>query len=218
MVRKLLLVVLILGVVSPALGDDLIPPPWDRFTPNTVYANWGFDTPGDNGIYVAEDFWQFSTFDDPYIDTFFGDAIWLDQYEGRDGVLNPFEGDYLQVHLDNYDCFNPIKYVFLQITWWTDAFLGDQPIPEVFDAYSPHGDVDWSDAELTDEFELGDGWMYSRWSIEIWPNPEWEWINIYPAMDGDMFIDQIVIDTLCIPAPGALVLLGLASVTRRRRR
>ena len=217
MVRKTLVLILVLGIMSPVLADDIIPPPWDRFTPNTVYAEWGFDAPGNNGVYVAEDFWQLSTFDDPSIDTYYGDANWLDVYEGRDGVLNPWAGDYLQMHLDNYNCFNPVKYIYLQITWWTDGFMGDMPFPEMYDAYSPHGPVDWSDALLTDEIDLGDGWMYSRWYIEVWPKPEWEWINIYPDLGGDMYIDQIVIDTLCIPAPGGLALLGLAVLGRRRR-
>ncbi|UCD73832.1 MAG: hypothetical protein JSV91_08530 [Phycisphaerales bacterium] len=219
MVKRLVIIVLMLGLAAPAMADDLIPPPWDRYTPNTVFAHWTFDSPAnDEGQYVAEDFWQLSVFDDPYIDSYYNDAYWLDEFEGRDGVINPWGGDYLQMHLDNYDCYSPVKFIYLQITWWTDGYEGDRPLPDVWDAYSPHGPVDWSVAEITDEFELGDGWWYSRWYIEMWPNPEWEWINFYPAWSEDMYIDQIVVDTLCIPAPGALALLGLAGLIRRRRR
>ena len=217
MMKRLIMLALILGLVAPVLADDLIPPPWDRYIANSVYANWGFDAPADN-YYVAEDFWQLSIFDDPYIDTYYGDANWIEQWEGRFGVLNPVGADFPQIHLDNYDCYNPVKHIYLQITWWTDGMQGDRPLPGVWDAYSPHGDVQWSDPTLTDEFELGDGWWYSRWYIEIWPNPEWEWINLYPAWGEDMYVDQVVVDTLCIPAPGALALLGLAGLIRRRRR
>ena len=214
MVRRLLTLVLVLGLAGPVLADDLIPPPWDRYTPNTVFAHWGFDNPADDGVYVAEDFWQMDYFADPIIDTYYGDADWYDEWEGRDGVLGPWGGDTVQMHLDNYNCNNPVKYMYIQVTWWTG---GDQPLPEVFDAYSSHGDVTWSDAVLTDEEDLGGGWMYNRWYIEMWPNPEWEWINFYA--DGDMYIDQIVVDTLCtIPAPGVLALLGVAGLIQRRRR
>ena len=218
MIKRLVMLALVLGLVAPVLADDLIPPPWDRYTPNTVYADWGFDAPGNNGVYVAEDFWQLSSFDDPYIDTYYGDAYWLDQFEGRDGVLNPWGSDVVQIHLDNYNCYNPVKYMYLQITWWTDGSQGGRPLPMVWDAYSPHGDVTWSDAVATDEFELGDGWWYSRWYIEMWPNPEWEWVNFIPDWSETMYIDQIVVDTLCIPAPGVLALLGVAALIRRRRR
>lgn len=218
MVRRLVTLVLVLGLVGPVLADDLIQPDW-RYTPNTVFAHFGFDSPANaDGQYIAEDFWQLVTFEDPWIDTYYGDADWYDDFEGRQGVLGPWGGDVVQLHLDNYNCYNPVKYMYLQVTWWTDGFTGDQPLPEVFDAYSSHGDVTWSDAVLTHEDDLGGGWMYNRWYIEMWPNPEWEWVNFYAANNGDMYIDQIVVDTLCIPAPGALALLGAAGLVRARRR
>ena len=62
----------------------------------------------------------------------------------------------------------------------------------------------------------GTNWIHSAFSMRIYPNPSFEIVRI----DGGIMVDEVVIDTICVPEPRTLGLLGLGvltSVFRRRR-
>ena len=50
--------------------------------------------------------------------------------------------------------------------------------------------------------------------LNIEPNPAFEIVRI----DGAVMVDEIVIDTICIPEPASLALLGLGGLALMRRR
>jgi hypothetical protein len=60
----------------------------------------------------------------------------------------------------------------------------------------------------------GANWWHSTYNLRIYPNPDFEILRI----DGTVMVDQIVIDTICIPEPAALILLAFGGLLLLRRR
>jgi hypothetical protein len=138
----------------------------------------------------------------------------------------------LVFYLDNYDFANPEKWVRVIVNYriadgegnpnnltvggfnvWTAA-------PDSVETSEPI----WVDAgEPVGYIDQGDGWAIAAFDFIIQPNPEEEWIEIvfgyqtesyfFPAENGDVFIDEVQINTRCVPIPGAVWLLGSGLVT-----
>ena len=82
---------------------------------------------------------------------------------------------------------------------------------------------DWAefDGELINQQLLVDGWIHEVWAMTAPLNPEYEWFEFGFAEGQGVYIDQIVIETLCyVPEPATMALLGLGSLLmiRRKRR
>ena len=77
-------------------------------------------------------------------------------------------------------------------------------------------------AYLEERVQLGDGWLKDAYSFVLFPNCDWEFIDLgfNASAAGMVAVDSVTIDTLCIPEPATLGLLVLGSTTllRRRRR
>ena len=65
--------------------------------------------------------------------------------------------------------------------------------------------------------DLGNDWMSSVWEFTIEPNPEYELISLAPY-ECTMYIDEIVVDTICVPEPATLCLLAFGGFMLRRKR
>ena len=189
----------ILGAASAGFADDLNPPPW-RQSEATTYQRWDFSTPDNMPVPDS----VYNPYGTPAL------RVKTD-YQWSDGVW-PLSGE-IDVYIPNYPPERPEKWIWLQLTWkpedlCPDPFLPDEPIVGVV----PFDSMEMSKTQLN----LDDGWKHTTFKINLYPNPSEEWISI----KGDIKVDQVVIDTRCIPEPATLALLGagaLMVVARRRR-
>ena len=132
---------------------------------------------------------------------------------GRQGIWS-LSGS-IDVTVDNHDPPNDFKWVWLQLTW-AQEYPGESDEPAFYDL-DPPPDPAWP-VTLTDEVDWGDGWKTSLYEWRIYPNPPDESFTIGFDYAG-ILVDELVIDTWCIPEPGtlSLLLLGGLALTRRRR-
>jgi hypothetical protein len=184
---------------------DVSIPDW-RGDPGSTYQAWEFLTPD---IPPAPD-----VVDNPYGDpelvlTQAGD--WISSIDGYEGVW-PLSGE-IDVWIPNRLPTLWWKDIQIQLTWkpagLTDPQWDDEPLVGVTPCIDPYKLIMVSTSE-----GLGQGWMYSVYQIEAIPNPPCEWI----AIKGDILVDELVIDTICIPEPATVCLLGLGTLTLLLRR
>lgn len=208
--RGVLFVMAVVALLAPAaVADDLYTPSW-RGAPTSTYQHWSFDQAWADYDHIVPDVWT-NPYGEPYANATQWEA-WYDELEGRQGVLYVDYYDYFEMMIPNHDLEWSDKYIYLQVTWHNSALT---PEPDV---YIPSGDQ--NTVELVESRDLGCGWMWDLWYIHIWPNPDLEEIDFYGGPSGEpgLLIDQIVVDTICIPEPAALSLLALAGFMALRRR
>ncbi len=208
--KHLVLMLLVAGIVFPAvaMADDRNPPPW-RYEPNTTFSHWdqwlgasGEKTesfaPDDEFNYLGES--AQATSDAPVVEVI--------DYAGSEDVLHIEDyGSYkgLVLTIPNYPDPNPYKEVVLQVVWHWDGGPGY--------AIDPLGEM--IDSQLS--YPLGNDWYYDYivWRIE--PNPTSETITLTNEW-GDLYIDQIVVDTICAPEPTTIGLVMIGALVALRRR
>jgi hypothetical protein len=201
-------------VVGSALADDRNPPPWDRAADGTTHGIWEFYTSDPNPLPDVADY----PYGDPGMSVYPGiGQEWWDVWGGRDGVW-PLSGT-IEIEIPNRPEPLPDKFIWVQVTWAEQA-PGTFPI--VTETLTGAG------AELVDEVILeptnepdpaGQNWKHSTYLIHLQPNPDFEIVKI----DGAVMVDEVVVDTICIPEPATVVMLltaamAAAGICIRRRR
>lgn len=201
---KRTVVTIVIGLlVSPAaLSDYLDQPPWAGTSGFETYQGWEFT----NDLNP-------SVIDNPYGDPVLAGGTHLSIYEGREGILYYDAFDSITIDIPNANNDNPVKEIWMQVTYYV-----------FFDFPSLSYAIEGSGGESTrfgsgsiDPTPLGNGWYYEavHWIIE--PNPAAETITLESFFD-DIYIDQLHIDTICIPEPASLsMLVGLGLLMIRRR-
>ena len=230
-------VLALLLMALPAMADDVLPPDW-RGQQNTITAGWDQFSP--TGIGPGQQIIPGNMLDTEPQGAFDGLLIggvaswnsgcWVYQnYNGRQGVIevNPGTGlGPVSIGLVNFDFPNPEKKIRLQITFQGTGVMdfyvtsgpGSLPDPVPFFPWTKY------DAVVSESYDHGDGWQTSAYDIILPENPGWEnimldWGYNTGPQTWACWIDQIVIDTQCVPEPASLCLLslgGLALLIRRR--
>jgi hypothetical protein len=134
---------------------------------------------------------------------------WSDNLDGHQGVwtFSSF-GSGVLVNIPNNPVSQPVKEMQVELIWEAasiSAFIPDQPIIGV-----------WADnfqKQLTGEESIGGNWKASLYKISIWPNPSAEQITI----NGDIRLDQIIVDTICIPEPATMALFVASALYAAKR-
>jgi hypothetical protein len=198
---------------TSALADDLFPPVW-RFNPGTTVQHWDFTAGPAGGAPDA------LPYNNPYgagpLLSPLAPANWMPTFSGRNDVwnLNGTAGaGGLDFFVPNTGVGTHQKNLWLQITYWA-------PVPG-----GPLGVQITSGSGLFTQISstvtpLPGGWFHelSVWNVPSCPQKEV--VHLFP-MGTLAYVDQVVIDTQCIPVPtpaaaAPLTLAGLVALRRRR--
>ena len=191
-------------MAAPSLG-------WDRGDAGTTYQEWTFDD-GENPAAPEID-------ENPYgpAEATISDngAIWFSSYIGRSGVWGNHPELQISLDIPNQEVPNPWKEIWLEIGYrgileqvTVEPLPGGATVEPI-----PIAQNTWGGADTN-------FWYKSVYAWHIEPNPDAEVIFISATGTGG-FIDYVAVDTICIPAPGAVLLgsigAGLVGWLRRRR-
>jgi hypothetical protein len=223
MCRKLVFLisfVLVLGLCSNALAEDLNLPPWagapgsvyileefNEESPSTYANAWanmpeaqlmvphpqGYFIDPDRLAFLWDDFENVVEAYGEYVSPVWGiqgwittDGVWLDEYQGRDGVLQcPGFG----FELANFEG-EGTKHIWIQMVTRGPALEGAEV----------EGEGWWEemDLELISEIDLGGGWFHYTYLLELEFNPSWEAFSFFTGFGENLtYIDQLVVDTIC---------------------
>lgn len=210
--RNLTFVLVFTAFAVHARADDTFHPPWTRFQPNTTTQEWTFPdanlphAPDNNAILwnpngVAS---QLDTLN------LGGGAAWLPTFNGRSGIYalhpaSPVGPSILVFEVPNTQNPLPEKDVWAQITWFVDPGTNSIDLTPFGGAVPP---TTVENGTILDAF----GWRHSTFSYVLHPNPSLEYYQIRNNSTATIYIDQVVIDSQCVPEPASMAMLGLGFI------
>lgn len=220
MKKTFILVVAVLAaaftsVVSATIINDTAPT-W-RGQPNTTYQAWGFDTAAATPAVLEagcdNDYGTPSLTINGVSTGFPPVTYWKNTDNGHQGVWRMYGDSYAQIFLPNVPVINDQKIVQLQITYYASGYTGADPELFVFSspAYTNLVVNQISKVQLDEHY-----YYHAIWEIVIEPNPYEETLYILPR-DCTIYIDEIIVDTICIPEPATIAVLTLGGLLLRKK-
>jgi hypothetical protein len=209
--RRLAVVSAVVGVmlvVNAAWAEDYNPPPW-RGGENTTSAQWLFNDASYDlvapDVFSSNPTLAAGTFSIEYDPP---DTVWLSSWNGASGVWRLESPSNITMEIPNFDNDGLQKEIWMQLTYIADG--AGEPFIYTDPLFS---------GEVTTSDPVADGLYWNiTYHIIIEPNPASETIWIQP-LDCTLYLDQIVIDTICtVPEPATICLFGLGALALLRKR
>lgn len=209
--------ILALGAHGSALAAlmDLDAPSW-RTTPpgsaTTTMQGWSFSTNANPAVADA----LHNNFGTPTLTIDNGGyplgTAWFSTYAGATGVWSFTAVGAINVYIPNTGNNAPDtwKEINLQIVYKDGGGTGDE-IPLLTDPQL-------ESTVRTRHQEIGtNGYFLDTYKIVIRPNPPGEEVLAF-TMQCKLFVDEIVIDTICLPEPATMAILALGGLMLQRRK
>jgi len=204
---------LLLSSAGATLALDINPPEW-RGLPGTTWQGWEFNV---NDTMPPADIGD-NRYGNPIAFVNPIDPGWIADLDGMQGVW-PLSGEiYAEVPNTPFDPLHE-KWIRVQLTWQLEPDAVNPPLVEVVGTTPEIPGVP-AQAVPVQEIQVGVGdWLHTTYEITLPENPEMETIRIA----GDIYVDELVIDTYCVPEPSsallaAMSLVAVVGMTVRRRR
>jgi hypothetical protein len=232
---RLLLVAVLLAIGGRAWGHDLLAPTW-RGLPDSSVARW-------EGGAEHSYFWSYDgTLTPPELNWEQGWTLFSGPwnfYYGMYQLPRDYGSSRIVFDMDDYDQDQPEKDIRVQLTFYARDYYEGHPWElRVWTWPEEH----WSDPLPAGQYwdvppagVVNHGAPYSYWwtvafDLSLSPNPDSEMIGLdvgsFPWWYGPMgsslyfYLDEVVIDTICVPEPACLAFFAAGGllVLRRRRR
>lgn len=213
--KKLLFMLVASIAATSALADDLVPPPWripgQPPAPNSTFQEWTWDRGAQNPNDGTAD-----NFNNPYGTP---EVVHpapnppypiLGTFEGRTNVLCLDPGRKISFKIPNVP--NAPTWAYKELWFQLTYFSGSgAPLPQ---PSPPPGGT----GATIGHMPLGGGWMHSTFSFTYPDCPEFEIVSVDNQTSNPIYMDQVVIDTICVPEPTSMAVLGIGALAFLRKR